>query len=782
MRTPTSPRTRAFRRGTACLAALATAVGVTVAAPGAAAGPARPSDRADRATYENAVSDPFSDTFADPSVIRGKDGWWYAYATSDPLRAGDAPGAMHMARTRDWSSWEYLGTVFDDTNRPAWATATAGLWAPDIRYVAGRYVLYFTVTDTTLNPGDDAAIGAATAPSPSGPWTPAPAPAVPPRPAPGGGFLWTFDPAGFTDTDGQRYLYFGSYFGGLWATRMSADGLTPVGDATQVAIDNRYEGSYVVRHGGWYYLMASAANCCAGPTTGYSVFAGRSRSPMGPFVDAEGTSLLTSRVGGTLVLTQNGNRFVGAGHHAVVTDAEGRDFVAYHAIDRTNPWLTQPFGINRRPMLLDRLDWVDGWPRTRAGAGPSDTRQPAPSLASGLGITATDPAARGFRGLGQGPADPLGGRTGLVRGAASTTAPAPSGPLHVRLDHRGTEPLRVQVGGDPAVTVTLDPRHRRLTAQVDGRGRPRTLSTELPTLPAEAWRTLTIETGRDGVTAEVSESDLADVVARVAVDTGRPHAGHDAPRGAAVRLVSARAVVDNVVVTPAAQDARHVAPEPRAGALLSSEDFDDPALAGFTWVRPDPAVTVSGGSLRWPVQGTDLVGDGNTAGVLLHDTPGDGDWIAEAKTTLDLGVDTVRNYQQVGLVAYEDDDDFARLSNVAIWNTRQTEFGRETAADPSDPDGPTSYGGAIVGTSAPTLWLRLAHHRTATGEHLYRAGTSRDGTHWTWGATWTFRPGTSPRIGLVAHGGASPAVTAEVDHLRFYASRWPVDAGAGHTG
>ncbi len=119
---------------------------------------------------------------------------------------------------------EYLGTVFDDTNRPAWATASAGLWAPDIRYVAGRYVLYFTVTDTTLNPGDDAAIGAATAPSPSGPWTPAPAPAVPPRPAPGGGFLWTFDPAGFTDSDGQRYLYFGSYFGGLWATRMSADG------------------------------------------------------------------------------------------------------------------------------------------------------------------------------------------------------------------------------------------------------------------------------------------------------------------------------------------------------------------------------------------------------------------------------------------------------------------------------------------------------------------------------------------------------------------------------
>ncbi len=268
---------------TAALAALLAAVGLTTAAPASAS---RMPSASGHAAYENAVSDSFSDTFADPSVIRGRDGWWYAYATSDPLKAGDPPGAIHMARTRDWSSWEYLGTVFDSGDRPSWATPTAGLWAPDIRYVAGRYVLYFTVTDTTLNPGDDSAIGVATAPTPAGPWSATGTPAVPPRPAPGGGFLWTFDPAGFTDATGQRYLYYGSYFGGLWVTRMSADGLTPVGTATQVAVDNRYEGSYVVRHGEFYYLMGSAANCCAGPTTGYSVFAAgrahrsvRSRTP-----------------------------------------------------------------------------------------------------------------------------------------------------------------------------------------------------------------------------------------------------------------------------------------------------------------------------------------------------------------------------------------------------------------------------------------------------------------------------------------------------------------------
>ena len=37
------------------------------------------------------------DTFADPSVIRAKDGWWYAYGTTDPLREGE--GTRHLIPT-----------------------------------------------------------------------------------------------------------------------------------------------------------------------------------------------------------------------------------------------------------------------------------------------------------------------------------------------------------------------------------------------------------------------------------------------------------------------------------------------------------------------------------------------------------------------------------------------------------------------------------------------------------------------------------------------------------
>src|SRR5215216_630956 len=119
----------------AALAVAAVAAGTT-----AAAAPAP--------TTTNAISSSFADTFADPSIIQGRDGYWYAYATSDPLVAGGPFGLMHMARTKDFSSWEYLGTVFDDQTKPAWAAPGSFFWAPDIRYFGGRYVMYFTVTDT----------------------------------------------------------------------------------------------------------------------------------------------------------------------------------------------------------------------------------------------------------------------------------------------------------------------------------------------------------------------------------------------------------------------------------------------------------------------------------------------------------------------------------------------------------------------------------------------------------------------------------------------------------
>jgi len=746
----------------------ATALAAALAGVMFTGGPAAEAKPA-QTTYVNPVSRSFADTFADPSIIEGKDGWWYAYSTADPLRAGAAPGIMHIARTKDFVDWQYQGTVFNEANRPTWATSTSGLWAPDVRYIDGRYVIYFTVTDTTADPRDnDSAIGVATSDSPTGPWTPGGAPVVAPRPG-NGSFLWTFDPSGFTDVEGRRYLYYGSYNGGVYVTRVSDDGLTAVGEPTMVAVDNKFEGSYVVRHGSYYYLMASSADCCAGPVTGYSVFSGRSRSPMGPFVDADGISLTASRTGGTILVTQNGNRWIGAGHHAIATDHAGRDFLVYHALDRNNAWLAEPFGVTRRPMLLDRIDWVDGWPRVRAGAGPSDTRQPAPVTGSDLGIDPANPAAGGFTGLRSGPRNTQGGAaTARLRGTAETTRHVRGDSVRLRLDVLSERTLQVCFGkGSDRVDVRVDPAAGRLTVRT-GAGRRAVTRSSAFDLDSNGWHTLVVEVDRGQVLAQLSEDDLGDPFAEVRVrDRGLRL------RPAPLHLRSSGAVVDNVSVRALAVEADRLVAVPQPRSLIYGDDFSAPLSSDWSWVRRDPNASVGSGRLRWPVTNTDLTAASNNAAVLLNERTPNGTWIAETKLGLDLGETSVRNYQQAGLIAYENDDDFARLSSFANWNTRQTEFGRELVVAP---DGRTRFGGAIIGTPDAEVWLRLAHTRNPAGEHLYRAGTSRDGASWTWGAVWTFSADATPTIGLIAHGGADnddPAVTAEFDYLRFYRASWP---------
>ena len=347
-------------------------------------------------TYRNPLEpaipgDGLVESCADPSVLYGQEGEgrWYLFCTTDPLNDEDRDDAgnfnfrlIPILSSDDLVTWRYEGDAF--AARPAYATADAGLWAPEITYHAesGQYHLYYTVTNTTL-PGGGSAIGVATAESPLGPWVHAAAPAVEPH-APDccpGDRRWVFDPD-VLRTDGADYLYYGSYFGGISVRELSADGLT-TDPATQrnVAIANKFEGAEVVERDGWYYLFASATDCCRGPLTGYSVFVGRSTSPTGPFLDRDGVDLnddeaagdpTDGRAGGTPVLSMNGNRWVGPGHNTVFQDFDGQWWTIYHAIDVEDPYFDGAVGFTKRPALLDPVDWIDGWPVVDGGRFASD--------------------------------------------------------------------------------------------------------------------------------------------------------------------------------------------------------------------------------------------------------------------------------------------------------------------------------------------------------------------------------------------------------------------------
>jgi arabinan endo-1,5-alpha-L-arabinosidase len=338
---------------------------------------------------------------ADPTVIHGQqpgDTTWYMYCTTDPLNDEDldANGDLVFHRvptmtSEDLVHWTYVGDAFQSL--PSWADPSAALWAPDVVYskTFDQYYMFVVVTDTTAAAGGSAdpnchgdnAIGVATSDSATGPWTFAERPVVAPRSAGGEcNFLWTFDPDVLGDAiDTESILYYGSYFGGIFGTRLTLteDGAVADPAATKVAIDNKYEGANVVFRDGFYYLFVSATNCCNGALTGYSVFVGRSRSPLGPFVDREGNSLLDVQAGGTPVISMNGNRWVGTGHNTVFQDAAGDWWTIYHAVDQGDPFFETSPGFTKRPALLDALDWVDGWPTVNGGSWASDRKMPAPA-------------------------------------------------------------------------------------------------------------------------------------------------------------------------------------------------------------------------------------------------------------------------------------------------------------------------------------------------------------------------------------------------------------------
>ncbi|MGI4875454.1 MAG: glycoside hydrolase family 43 protein [Janthinobacterium lividum] len=178
------------------------------------------------------------------------------------------------------------------------------LWAPDAAFRNGTYYLYFPVKDKQ----DIFRLGVATSSSPSGPFKAEPLPIA---------GSYSIDPAVFTDTDGQAYLYFGGLWGGQlqrWKTgtydpaapdkkpdgdesaigarvaRLSADGKHFAGPVKEVVIldsvgkpllarDTRhrfFEGGWLHKYQGKYYFSYSTGD------THLLVYA-VSASPTGPF-------------------------------------------------------------------------------------------------------------------------------------------------------------------------------------------------------------------------------------------------------------------------------------------------------------------------------------------------------------------------------------------------------------------------------------------------------------------------------------------------------------------
>ena len=328
-------------------------------------------DRA--ATYSNPVLD--SD-FADPTVVRAPDGFHYAYATQTQ-RDGKWVN-IQIARSRDLVVWEHLGDALPI--RPAWASKTQDFWAPHVSRHGDVYHLYYSakpnaaLTDTNRG----LCLAVASSRSPAGPFTDIG------RPLLCGDSFVNIDPMEYEDpATGKHLLYWGSGFQPIKVQELAANltsfapGTRPVDLVPAVKSDDPaeyqrlVEGAWVVRRGGYYYLFFSGDNCC-GPRAHYAVLIARSRSATGPFELAPDK-----------VMLELGGKWLGPGHNSLVTDDSGRDWLVYHAVDVGRPRAKPTDDVNtRRIMLIDPIQWVDGWPRI-AGKVPSTGPRPAPVFKPG---------------------------------------------------------------------------------------------------------------------------------------------------------------------------------------------------------------------------------------------------------------------------------------------------------------------------------------------------------------------------------------------------------------
>ncbi|MCM3574457.1 family 43 glycosylhydrolase [Mesobacillus subterraneus] len=316
-------------------------------------------EKTDDPVYQNPVFEP---VLADPSIIKGKDGYFYAYGTEDNWGDGWGPRYIPVVKSKDLVEWEYIGEAFEAVKKPNWKEG--GLWAPDIVYHDGHYLLYYSMSTW----GDeDPGIGVATSDTPEGPFEDQ-------------GPLFRSNEIGvensidsfFYNDNGTPYLFWGS-FHGIYAIELEKDGLKVKGEPVQIA-GNAFEAPYIIKRGEYYYFFGSVGSCCEGADSTYHVGAGRSKSLLGPYVDKSGNELMNSE--GTPILTR-GEQFAGPGHNAVVTDDKGTDWIVYHAIDIEEPKLVN--GVTRRPLMIDPLIWKDGWPTIKDQV-PGERKIPAPAI------------------------------------------------------------------------------------------------------------------------------------------------------------------------------------------------------------------------------------------------------------------------------------------------------------------------------------------------------------------------------------------------------------------
>lgn len=314
-----------------------------------------------RVSYHNQYSNPTyplannekKETYmADPFVVRDDDGTYYMYCTQTEVYT---PNLLFKRgptfKSTNMIDWTYVSDVFADYV-PTWGESGAGVWAPTVIKIGDTWNFYYSLSIASdPNPG----IGVATSQTPYGPWTHY-------------GKLFnsneigvtnSIDPFVFVDDD-NVYMAFGSYGGLISLVELTNDGLE-LKNGLEYQKENKvalagfevfdmtnYEGTFIFKKDGWYYLLLSTGSCCNGINSTYKVVVSRSRNVKGPYLDSQGRDMFKPNRGDPVVVPSLSGA-MGTGHCAVINDDNDNLWMLYHGYN------TKGKNPSYRVLYLDQL-------------------------------------------------------------------------------------------------------------------------------------------------------------------------------------------------------------------------------------------------------------------------------------------------------------------------------------------------------------------------------------------------------------------------------------------
>lgn len=305
------------------------------------------------AAQPKAVPDP--DKIHDPSTVLAENNVYRCFSTGM---------GVTLMREQAEGTWTKESTLFPLDKLPEWHQALVPqnrghLWAPDVIKRGNEYFVYYSISTFGKN---QSAIGLAVGntldpKSPQWKWQDR-GPIVISQ---ANSRYNAIDPALYFHGPDQRlWMTFGSFWDGIFLVELDPftglckhAGRAPIrlADAPEI------EAPFVCFHHDMFYLFVNHGLCCRGVASTYEIRVGRSKSIEGPYLDAEGKSMLEG--GGRLVLTSSNNE-VGPGH-ASILQRNDKEFLVHHYYDRA---LEGKSRLRMLPLTWDENHWpvIDSTP------------------------------------------------------------------------------------------------------------------------------------------------------------------------------------------------------------------------------------------------------------------------------------------------------------------------------------------------------------------------------------------------------------------------------------